>query len=115
MAAHVDAFPRIIIDLLLLTLIHACHGVEMCYVRSVEMAVHDSVVKGGGNTLSRRLHKILETRLENDKETLEAVKELSTFFTENTLQARRNLRSKIEKRSLAINEVVCMYNHNLLY
>jgi hypothetical protein len=74
------------------------------------MSVHESVLKGGGNVLSRRLNKILETRLENDKETLEALKELSTFFTENTLQARRNLRSKIEKRSLAINEVVCMYN-----
>lgn len=32
------------------------------------------------------------------------MKELSTFFTENTLNARRNLRSKIERRSLAINE-----------
>jgi hypothetical protein len=69
------------------------------------MAAHDSGSKGGSNVLSRRLNKILETRLENDKETLEALKELSTFFTENTLQARRNLRSKIEKRSLAINEV----------
>jgi len=68
------------------------------------MSVHESATKGGGNVLSRRLNKILETRLENDKETLEALKELSTFFTENTLQARRNLRSKIEKRSLAINE-----------
>nr|CAD7441775.1 unnamed protein product [Timema bartmani] len=46
-----------------------------------------------------------ETRLENDKDTLEALKELSTFFTENTLLARRNLRSKIEKRSIVINEV----------
>jgi len=79
------------------------------------MSVLATTNKGGGNALSRRLNKILETRLENDKETLEALKELSTFFTENTLQARRNLRSKIEKRSLAINEVVCMYNHNLLY
>jgi hypothetical protein len=79
---------------------------------------HNSASKGGGDVLSRRLHKILETRLENDKETLEALKELSTFFTENTLQARRNLRSKIEKRSLSINEVfiscVCKYNLYLL-
>lgn len=29
---------------------------------------------------------------------------MSTFYTENTLQARRNLRSQIEKRSLDINE-----------
>jgi hypothetical protein len=70
------------------------------------MLVHDSTEKGVGNVLSRRLNKILETRLENDKETLDALKELSTFFTENTLQARRNLRSKIEKRSLVINEVI---------
>lgn len=35
---------------------------------------------------------------------MEALKELSTFFTENTLNSRRNLRSKIERRSLAINE-----------
>jgi len=32
------------------------------------------------------------------------LKELSTFFTENTLNSRRNLRSKIERRSLTINE-----------
>lgn len=82
-----------------------------CCVNSIDMSAHELASKGGENVLSRRLHKILETRLENDKETLEALKELSTFFTENTLQARRNLRSKIEKRSLAINEVVCMCNH----
>lgn len=35
---------------------------------------------------------------------MEALKELSTFYTENTLHARRNLRSQIEKRSLEINE-----------
>lgn len=35
---------------------------------------------------------------------MEALKQLSTFYTENTLQARRNLRSQIEKRSLDINE-----------
>jgi Conserved oligomeric complex COG6. len=80
------------------------------YVSSVDMSVIDLGAKGGGNFLSRRLNKILETKLEND--TLEALKELSTFFTENTLQARRNLRSKIEKRSLAINEVICMYSHH---
>jgi hypothetical protein len=71
----------------------------------MDMPVHDTGEKGIGNVLSRRLNKILETRIENDKETLEALKELSTFFTDNTLQARRNLRSKIEKRSLVINEV----------
>lgn len=63
-----------------------------------------STGKKNDQVLSRRLNKILETRLENDKDTIEALKELSTFFSENTLQTRRNLRSKIEKRSLAINE-----------
>lgn len=58
----------------------------------------------GENALSKRLNKILETRLEDDEETLEALKELSTFYKENTIQARRNLRSQIEKRSLEINE-----------
>ncbi|KAH3820573.1 hypothetical protein DPMN_122317 [Dreissena polymorpha] len=35
---------------------------------------------------------------------LEALKALSTFFNENSLRTRRNLRSDIERRSLAINE-----------
>ena len=35
---------------------------------------------------------------------LEALKALSTFFKENTLRNRRNLRSDIERKSLAINE-----------
>ncbi|RUS85796.1 hypothetical protein EGW08_006425 [Elysia chlorotica] len=56
------------------------------------------------NPLSRKLSKILETRLDNDKDMLEALKALSTFFVENNLRSRRNLRSDIEKRSLAINE-----------
>ncbi|KAG3293145.1 component of oligomeric golgi complex 6 [Ictidomys tridecemlineatus] len=56
------------------------------------------------NPLSRKLHKILETRLDNDKEMLEALKALSTFFVENSLRTRRNLRGDIERRSLAINE-----------
>lgn len=54
--------------------------------------------------IQKRLNKILETRLDTDKDTLEALSDLSTFFTENTLQTRRNLRSQIEKRSVAINE-----------
>ncbi|XP_050411932.1 conserved oligomeric Golgi complex subunit 6 [Patella vulgata] len=56
------------------------------------------------NPLTRKLNKILETRLDNDKDMLEALKALSTIFTENNLRSRRNLRSDIEKRSLAINE-----------
>lgn len=56
------------------------------------------------NPLARKLNKILENKLDSDKETLEALKALSTFFPENTLRARRNLRSDIEKRSLLVNE-----------
>ncbi|TMS07880.1 Conserved oligomeric Golgi complex subunit 6 [Larimichthys crocea] len=56
------------------------------------------------NPLSRKLNKILETRLDSDKEMLEALKALSVFFTENSLRTRRNLRGDIERRSLSINE-----------
>lgn len=55
--------------------------------------------------IQKRLNKILETRIETDRETLDALADLSQFYTENTLQSRRNLRSQIERRSLAINEV----------
>ncbi|OCT93071.1 hypothetical protein XELAEV_18016138mg [Xenopus laevis] len=56
------------------------------------------------NPLSRKLNKILETRLDNDKDMLEALKALSAFFNENSLRSRRNLRGDIERRSLTINE-----------
>jgi len=35
---------------------------------------------------------------------VDALKALSTFFGENTLRARRNLRGDVEKRSLEISE-----------
>ncbi|KAG4071058.1 hypothetical protein HA402_001495 [Bradysia odoriphaga] len=54
--------------------------------------------------IKKRINKTLESRLDTDKEAIEALTDLSTFFHENTLQTRRNLRSQIEKRSLAINE-----------
>lgn len=53
--------------------------------------------------LSRKMRKILDSQLETDFETQEALKELSTFFTENTLKNRRYLRGEIERRSLQIN------------
>ena len=34
---------------------------------------------------------------------MDALKELSSFFTENTLKSRRNLRGEIERRNLQIN------------
>ncbi|XP_066140441.1 conserved oligomeric Golgi complex subunit 6 isoform X1 [Euwallacea fornicatus] len=56
------------------------------------------------HVLSKRMNKILESRIENDQDTIEALRELSTFYVENTLHARRNLRSQIEKRNLDINQ-----------
>jgi len=38
------------------------------------------------------------------KDVLEALKSLSSFFSENNIRSRRNLRSDIERRSLVINE-----------
>nr|CAG4643844.1 EOG090X03SX [Lepidurus arcticus] len=58
------------------------------------------------NPLSKKLQKNLESHIENDKETLEALRELSTFFKENTINSRRNLRGEIERRSLTINQEV---------
>ncbi|UYV83028.1 COG6 [Cordylochernes scorpioides] len=54
--------------------------------------------------ITRKLNKILESKIENDKETLDTLKILSGFYNENNLRNRRNLRGLIEKRSLKINE-----------
>ena len=56
------------------------------------------------NPLSKKLTKILESNLDNDRDTLEALEVLSGFLEKNTLQVRRNLRSDLEKRSLGLNE-----------
>jgi hypothetical protein len=56
------------------------------------------------NPLSRKLNKILESDLDNDRSTLEALEVLSECLDKNTLQARRNLRSDLERRSLSLNE-----------
>ena len=56
------------------------------------------------NPLSRKLNKILESDLDNDREMLEALEVLSDCLEKNTLQARRNLRSDLERRSLSLNE-----------
>ncbi|KAI3911999.1 hypothetical protein MKW98_010943 [Papaver atlanticum] len=52
--------------------------------------------------LSRKLKKVLESRTDSP-DLLDSLNTLSTFYTENTQQSRRNLRSNIEKRSLDIN------------
>jgi len=71
---------------------------------------HDSNTEKSGTTpaasqtiLSRKMRKILDSQLETDFETQEALRELSSFFTENTLKNRRYLRGEIERRSLQIN------------
>ncbi|KAL8150974.1 hypothetical protein V2J09_020782 [Rumex salicifolius] len=53
--------------------------------------------------LSRKLKKVLESRTDSP-DLLASLNTLSSFYTENTPQARRNLRSVIEKRSLSINQ-----------
>ena len=56
------------------------------------------------NPLSRKLNRILETRLEDERDTIESLKVLSEFLPANTLHARRNLRSDIERRGLVLSE-----------
>nr|ATB19479.1 putative COG7 [Hesperocyparis arizonica] len=53
--------------------------------------------------LSRKLKKVLELRTDSP-DLLTSLNTLSTFYTNNTQQVRRNLRSTIEKRALAIND-----------
>ncbi|KAG9460053.1 hypothetical protein H6P81_004561 [Aristolochia fimbriata] len=53
--------------------------------------------------LSRKLKKVLESRTDSP-DLLASLNTLSTFYTENNQQARRNLRSTIEKRALTIND-----------
>ena len=56
------------------------------------------------NPLSRKLNRILESRLEDERETIDALRVLSEFLPANTLQSRRNLRSDIERRGLILSE-----------
>ena len=56
------------------------------------------------NPLTRKLNKVLETRLENDKEMIDVLKTVSTFFPENNIRSRRSLRGNIERRILDINQ-----------
>ena len=77
-----------------------------------EKALPQTATSGGGNLpqnnpLSRKLSRILENRLEDERDTIEALKVLSEFLPANTLHARRNLRSDLEKRGLALSEEFC--------
>ncbi|XP_057372549.1 conserved oligomeric Golgi complex subunit 6-like [Daphnia carinata] len=65
------------------------------------------------NPLAKKLAKIQDNQFENDKDTLEALKELSTFFNENSIRTRRNLRGEIEGRSLAINQDIFKAFHQV--
>ena len=56
------------------------------------------------NPLSRKINKILDMRLESDKDLVEAMKSLSSFFGENSLRNRKNLKSVIERRGLNISQ-----------
>lgn len=53
--------------------------------------------------LARKLKKVLETRTDSP-DLLASLSTLSSFYTDNTQQARRNLRATIERRGLSINE-----------
>ncbi|KAF7049905.1 hypothetical protein CFC21_058360 [Triticum aestivum] len=52
--------------------------------------------------VSRKLKKVLETRTDSP-DLLASLGALSTFYEHNTPQARRNLKSSVEQRALAIN------------
>ncbi|CAM8923450.1 unnamed protein product [Rhodiola kirilowii] len=52
--------------------------------------------------LSRKLKKVLDSRIDSP-DLLSSLNTLSDFYSDNTPQSRRNLRSTIEKRSLSIN------------
>ena len=56
------------------------------------------------NPLSKKLGRILENRLEDERETIEALRVLSEFLPANTLHARRNLRSDLERRGLLLSK-----------
>ncbi|KAK9095610.1 hypothetical protein Scep_027079 [Stephania cephalantha] len=52
--------------------------------------------------LSRKLKKVLDSRTDSP-DMLASLNALSAFYTDNTQQARRSLKSTIEKRALSIN------------
>ncbi|KAK9144192.1 hypothetical protein Sjap_004095 [Stephania japonica] len=65
---------------------------------SLSPAMAVSVAPG----LSRKLKKVLDSRTDSP-DLLASLNTLSTFYADNTQQARRNLKSTIEKRALSIN------------
>eukprot|EP01132_Coremiostelium_polycephalum_P009376 gene9376-11518_t len=53
-------------------------------------------------TLSRKIQKVLDIRLDSE-DLNQSLTELSNFYSNNSIQARRNLRNDIERRYLDIN------------
>ena len=70
---------------------------------SIESQEVKSSPSSSQTIINRKIRKVLDSQLETDFETQEALKELSTFFTSNSLKNRRYLRGEIERRSLQIN------------
>lgn len=69
-----------------------------------------TTVAGLAPGLSRKLKKVLESRTDTP-DLLSSLSTLSSFYEENTPQARRNLRSTIEKRALSINREFLHASH----
>lgn len=59
------------------------------------------------NPLAKKLIRILEHKLDEDKDTVEALTVLSELMDTNTLQSRRSLRSDLEKRNLQLCQSFC--------
>lgn len=72
-------------------------------------AAASSAAGGGGSSsslttgLARKLKKVLEIRTDSP-ELLLSLSALSSFYSDNTPQARKNLRATIERRGLSINQ-----------
>ena len=77
-------------------------------VRSGEMAPPTasapSLAAPQSNPLSKKISKILETKLDQNRELLEPLRGLSDFYGANTSEARRNLRSRVERRNVEMNQ-----------
>ncbi|KAK6639628.1 hypothetical protein RUM43_007901 [Polyplax serrata] len=58
----------------------------------------------GGSIFSKRMSEVLDLRVENDKDILEGLAELSTFLPENTPENRANLKCIIEQSTMKINK-----------
>ncbi|XP_078442754.1 oligomeric golgi complex subunit [Wolffia australiana] len=76
--------------------------------RSGELAGKKVMASGGGASLaaglSRKLRKVLNETRTDSPELLASLEALSSFYGENTLAARRGLKSTIENRALALNQ-----------